>query len=114
MRRVTYRSSFAVLSATLLAFLAVAVVCAPAAQSGKSLGQQEVIELLEGGVQSSRVSSIIDDRGINFKLTDAIEQRVRDAGGADDVVAALRRASARRAESERPSTGGLIIKTTPG
>ena len=98
----------------LLAFLMVSAVRTSAAQSGKSLSQQEVIELLEGGVQSSRVSSIIDDRGINFRLTDAIEQRVRDAGGGDDVVASLRRASARREETERPRTGGLIIKTTPG
>jgi hypothetical protein len=114
MRRATYRSPFAVLSATLLAFLMVAAVRASAAQTGKSLSQQEVIELLEGGVQSARVSSIVDDRGINFRLTDNIEQRVRDAGGADDVVASLRRASQRRAETERPRTGGLIIKTTPG
>jgi hypothetical protein len=114
MRRATYRSSFAVLNATLLAFLMVAVVRAPAAQNGKSLTQQEVLQLLEGGVQSARVSSIIDDRGINFRLNDEIEQKVRDAGGADDVVAALRRASQRLAETERPRTGGLIIKTTPG
>jgi hypothetical protein len=114
MRRATYRFSFAVLNATLLAFLMVAAVRPSAGQSGKSLSQQEVIELLEGGVQSSRVSSIVDDRGINFRLTDAIEQRVRDAGGGDDVVASLRRASARREETERPRTGGLIIKTTPG
>ena len=114
MRRATYRCSYAVLSATLLAFLLVAAVRAPAAQSGKSLSQQEVIELLEGGVQSARVSTIIDDRGITFRLTDSIEQRVRDAGGGNDVGAALRRASQRRAEIERPRTGGLIIKSTPG
>ncbi|MGD1101115.1 MAG: PEGA domain-containing protein [Terriglobia bacterium] len=114
MRRATYRSSFAVLNATFLAFLMVAAVRAAAAQNGKPLSQQEVLELLEGGVPSARVSSIVDDRGINFRFTDEIEQKVRDAGGADDVVAALRRASQRRAETEQPRTGGLIIKTTPG
>jgi hypothetical protein len=56
----------------------------------------------------------VDDRGIAFDFTPEIEQKVRDAGGADDVVAALRRASQRRAESEQSRTGGLVIKATPG
>ncbi len=114
MQRPIYRSSFAALNATLLVLMTVAVVRAPAAQNGKTLSQQEVIELLEGGVQSARVASIIDDRGINFRFTDEIEQKVRDAGGSSDVVEALRRASQRREQTERPRTGGLIIKTTPG
>ena len=92
----------------------VTAVRTPAAQKGKPLNEQEVIELLEGGVPSSRVSEIVDDRGIDFDFTSEIEQKVRDAGGADDVVAALRRASQRHAESEQPRTGGLVIKTTPG
>jgi hypothetical protein len=114
MQRITHRSSFAVLCAGLLALLIVSAIRVPAAQNNKSLSQKEVLELLEGGVPSARVSSIIDERGIDFNFTGEVEQRVRNAGGDDDVVAALRRASQRRAESERPRTGGLIIKTTPG
>jgi hypothetical protein len=102
------------LSAAFLTFLMMAVVPAPAAQKGKPLNQQEVLELLEGGVASSRVSEIVDDRGIDFDFTPEIEQKVRDAGGGDDVVAALKRASQRHAESEQPRTGGLVVKTTPG
>jgi hypothetical protein len=114
MRRATYRALFAVLSAVFLAFLMTTVVRTPAAQKSKPLNEQEVLELLEGGVPSARVSEIVDDRGIDFDFTPEIEQRVRDAGGADDVAAALRRASQRRAQSEQPHTGGLVIKTTPG
>jgi hypothetical protein len=114
MRHATYRSTLIVLNAAFVAFLMVAVVRPTAAQNGKSLNQQEVIELLEGNVPSARVSSIVDERGIDFNFTPQIEQKVRDAGGADDVVAALRRASRRHAESVRPRTGGLVIKTTPG
>ena len=114
MQRATYRIPVALLSAAFLTFLMVAMVRASAAQKDKPLNQQEVLELLEGGVPSGRVSEIVEDRGIDFDFTPEIEQKVRDAGGADDVVAALRRASQRRAESERPRTGGLVIKTTPG
>jgi hypothetical protein len=114
MQRATHRTSLTVLSAAFLAFLMMPVARTSAAQTGKPLNEQEVLELLEGGVPSSRVSDIVDDRGIDFDFTPEIEEKVRDAGGADDAVAALRRASQRRAESEQPRTGGLVIKTTPG
>lgn len=114
MQRATHRIPLVLLSAAFLAFLMVAVVRTSAAQEAKPLNQQEVLELLGGGVPSARVSEIVEDRGIDFDFTPEIEQKVRDAGGADDVVAALRRASQRRAESERPRAAGLVIKTTPG
>jgi hypothetical protein len=85
-----------------------------AAQTGKPLSEQDVIELLEGGVASSRVAEIVNERGITFDFTAESEQRIRNAGGADDLVGALRRASRRRAESEQPRNGGLRLQTTPG
>ncbi len=47
-------------------------------------------------------------------MTGTIEQRVRNAGGDDGVIDSLRRAAQRRAETERPQTGGLVLKTSPG
>lgn len=114
MQRATYRALIAVLSTAFLASLILMAGRTPAAQNDKPLNEQEVIELLEGGVPSTRVSEIVDDRGVDFNFTPQIEQKVRDAGGADDVVAALKRASQRHAESEQPRTGGLVVKTTPG
>ncbi|MDR3677510.1 MAG: carboxypeptidase-like regulatory domain-containing protein [Acidobacteriota bacterium] len=113
MRRTTYPSPL-IIFATVLAFLLVMPAWTFSAQKGKPLNEQEVLELLEGGVPSGRVSEIVDDRGIDFEFTSAIEQKVRNAGGADDAVAALKRASQRYAESVRPRTGGLVVKTTPG
>lgn len=113
MRLATHRS-FAVLSVTSVALLLAAAVQTPAAQNAKGLNEQEVVQLLEGGVPSARVSSIIDERGIVFRVNSSFEQKVRDAGGGDDVIASLRRASQRYSESEAPRTGGLIIKSTPG
>jgi hypothetical protein len=114
MQRATHQSCLALLGAAFLALLMIGSVRTAAAQNDKALTEQEVIELLEGGVPSARVTSIVDERGINFQFTTEIEYKVRNAGGGDDVVAALRRASQRRAQPEQPRTGGLVIKTTPG
>ncbi len=114
MRHLNIRSSLALLSAATLALVLMAEVRATAAQNAKPLSEQEVIELLKGGVASPHVASIVDDRGIDFDFTEDIERSVRNAGGGSDVVSALRRASERRQEVERPRTGGLIIKTKPG
>ena len=114
MRRAIYHAPWTVLNAAFLALLLMTAVRTRAAQQPKPVSEHNVIELLKGGVTSSRVSEIVDQRGIDFDFTPQVEQRVRDAGGTDDVVEALRRASQRRAESQRPRTGELAIKATPG
>ncbi len=114
MQRATYRARLAAFSGVILAVLIVVGARTSAAQKVEPLSQQKVLELLKAKVPSSRVSAIVDDRGIDFDLTPEIEQRVRGAGGGDGVIEALRRASQRHAESEGPRTGGLVIKSTPG
>jgi hypothetical protein len=84
------------------------------AQRGKPLNEQEVLELLNGGVPSARVTEIVGDRGITFEFTSASEGRIRSAGGGEDLVAALRRLSRRSQEPEQPRGGSLRIQTTPG
>jgi hypothetical protein len=102
------------LSASILVFLMVTWGGTPAAKSAEPLNEQEVLELLAGGVPSARVATLVDQRGIVFTLTSEFEQTVRGAGGGEDVIAALRRASQRYAESLKPRTGGLVIKSKPG
>ncbi|MGO8788136.1 MAG: PEGA domain-containing protein [Terriglobia bacterium] len=114
MQTATYRVRLAAFSSVVLALLIVVGTPTSAAQKAEPLTEQKVFELLRAKVPSSRVSAIVDDRGIDFDLTADIEQRVRAAGGGDDLVAALRRASQHHAESEGPRTGGLVIKSTPG
>jgi hypothetical protein len=110
----THRSSGSLWFAILFALLLVSFPTVPRADGGKPLSQQEILELLQGGVSSSRVSSIVDDRGINFGSTDSFEQRVRSAGGSNEVIDSVRRASQKYEETSRPQTGGLVIKSTPG
>lgn len=72
-----------------------------------------VMNLLKGGLPDAQISRTIDDQGISFQLTKEIEQEVRRAGGTERLIAALQRASQRRAEGQSSGTGALIVKTTP-
>ena len=109
-----HRARRAVVRAAILLFLMVAWGRPITAQNVEPLNEQNVLELLTGGVPSVRVTTLVDQRGIVFILSPEIEQGVRKAGGGDDVVAALERASQRYAESQKSRTGGLVIKSTPG
>ena len=114
MQRVTYRARIAAFSVIILALLTAMLASTSAAQKDKPANQEEIIELLQAHVASAHVGEIVDERGIDFNFTPAIERKVRNAGGGDDVVAALNRASQRYAESQAPRTGELVVKTTPG
>jgi hypothetical protein len=114
MQHATHRATLIAISATLFAVLLTARVRISAADSAKPLTESDVLGLLQAGVPSARVSEIVDERGIDFNFTSDSEQRVRAAGGGDDAVEALRRASQRRAAADQPQIGALIVKTTPG
>jgi hypothetical protein len=100
-------------AATLGVLLLVSSPLMPRAE-GQPLNQQDILTLLHGGVPSGHVSSVIDDRGINFSSSPAFEDQVRGAGGSSSVIDSIRRASQRYEESSRPRTGGLVVKSTPG
>jgi len=114
MRRATYRVQLVIVGAAFLALLGLIAVRSAGAQQSKPLNEKEVVELLEGGVPSGRVTELVNERGIAFEFTAASEQRIRNAGGADELVTALRRASQHHAQSEQPRNGGLRIQSTPG
>ena len=114
MRRASYQVQLVRVGAAFLAFVGLLAVRNAVGQQSKPLNEKEVIELLEGGVPSGRVTEIVSERGIAFEFTAASEQRIRGAGGADELVAALRRASRHHTDSEQPRSGGLRIQSTPG
>ena len=114
MRRASYQVQLVRVGAAFLALVGLLAVRSAVGQQSKPLNEKEVIELLEGGVPSGRVTEIVNERGIAFEFTAASEQRIRGAGGADELVAALRRSSRHHTESEQPRNGGLRIQSTPG
>jgi tetratricopeptide (TPR) repeat protein len=60
--------------------------------SKKPMGQVEVVALLTGQTISHRVAQLVQRRGVDFKPTDEYLQEVRQAGGEDELVIALKNA----------------------
>lgn len=58
----------------------------------KPLNQAQIFALLAGGVPSHRVAMLVQERGIDFEPTADYLQTVRQTGGEDELVSALKRA----------------------
>jgi tetratricopeptide (TPR) repeat protein len=93
----------------LMLFSALAAVGqTPAAAPQPPLTHTQVVALLAGDVPSSRVTMLVQQRGINFTSTDAILDQVRKAGGDDDLVAALKAAKVTANASVPPPAPGHV------
>ena len=53
------------------------------------LTQDDVVQLLRGGVSPKRVATLVRQHGVDFSLTDAIEKEIRDFGADDALIATL-------------------------
>ena len=72
----------------------------------KPLTRAQILALLAGDVPSSRVTMLVQERGINFTSKDDFLDQVNKAGGEDDLVAALKSAKViKNAASSSPTTG---------
>lgn len=58
----------------------------------KPLNQAQIFALLAGGVPSHRVAMLVQERGVNFEPTADYVQMVRQTGGEDELVSALKSA----------------------
>ncbi len=63
-----------------------------AANPAKPLNQVQVLALLAGGVPAPRVVMLVTTRGIDFDVKDYYLQQVRQAGGDEGIIAALKNA----------------------
>ncbi|MGH9492500.1 MAG: PEGA domain-containing protein [Terriglobales bacterium] len=50
---------------------------------------QDIVDMLEGGVSPKRAATLVRQQGVDFTLTDAIERKLRAAGGDDDLLLAI-------------------------
>ena len=60
----------------------------------KALSKTEILDLLTNYVPSARVTELVKQRGVKFSPNDDDLRQIRDAGGGDDLVEALREAAA--------------------
>ena len=97
----------------ILVVLATMVAAWPmAAQKGKPLAVKDVMDLLNGGVPSSEIASVVAENGISFHMSDDLESQFRAAGATDELISALKKAS--QAGESAPATGTLMIQSQPG
>jgi hypothetical protein len=59
----------------------------------RALGREEIIALLQGAVPSARVADLVKERGIKFSPSEDDLNAIRTAGGADDLIEAIRQAA---------------------
>jgi len=81
----------AIIKIVLLVFIAALSAAAqtPNAAPPKPLTRAQILALLAGDVPSSRVTMLVQERGINFAPTVAFLEQVQKGGGEDDLVKAL-------------------------
>jgi hypothetical protein len=84
------------------------------AQQGKPLTESEVLALLEGGVSSGRVASLVEERSIDFEVTPQVETKLRGAGATNELMVTLRLASKLRKETASAKTATLKVVSKPG
>jgi len=83
---------------------------APARNRG--LSQAEIVQLMEGGVPTSRIADLVGERGISFVMAPAIASQLRAKGAPSELIEALNRARGQTVPAEpltptrRTSTGG--------
>ncbi len=53
---------------------------------------QDVVDMLRGEVSPKRVATLVQQRGVDFALSDAVEKQIRDAGGDSDLLVAIAKA----------------------
>jgi thiol-disulfide isomerase/thioredoxin len=80
--------------AVLLASLAV-LVAGFARGAEKPLDKEDVLLLLLGGASSEKMITLIQQRGISFRMDPDLAKKFHDAGASDEVIEALQRAGAK-------------------
>jgi hypothetical protein len=111
--------------ALLLALIAALAFVPPignAQKSVKKLTEQDVIDLLTGDVSSADVAAEAQKSGISFQVTTAVANRIRAAGGTEDLIRVLRTLAPHTTGTpvSTPHTGPgaspptLLIESNPG
>jgi hypothetical protein len=101
-------------AASLCFILALAAVSAQ--ETRKPLNQNEIVNLLENGVPSSRVQDIARERGISFPWSAEAERQIRIAGASDELLKALQEIAPQPPPPApvEPADATLLLEVNPG
>jgi hypothetical protein len=50
------------------------------------LSENDIVELLQGGVSAKRATELVKEKGVDFALDSANEARLRKAGATDELL----------------------------
>jgi hypothetical protein len=87
-------------------FLIFATLLAAVPQAKKRLTAENVMELLSGGVDPSRVTFLVLDRGVDFELNPKLEKAFQDAGADQVLMAAFRKSGPSAPSTPSPAPTG--------
>jgi hypothetical protein len=69
-----------------------------AVPAGPPLTKTEVVTTLQGGAPPARVEQMVEARGVNFRVTPAVANEIKQAGGDNSLVGAITAAYTTRAK----------------
>lgn len=80
----------------------------------KKLTEQDVIELLTGDASIPDVIAVARKSGISFQVTSAVANRIRGAGGSEELIRVLRSLAPHAPVVPGAAAPTLMIQSTPG
>jgi formylglycine-generating enzyme required for sulfatase activity len=83
------------------------------AQQGKSLSVADIEELLKSGVTPKRVAQLVSERGVNFAMSGAINERLKNAGADVNVLVEVGKAADKYVSTEPTPEQGKAEPTQP-
>ena len=106
----------------LLLALAVSIACLPsvarAQKAHAKLTVQDIVNLLTNDTENDDVAAAAQAEGISFQVTPAVEQRIRGAGGNDNLIGVLKSIQPHGSSPEPvPSSASppaLMVESRPG
>jgi formylglycine-generating enzyme required for sulfatase activity len=83
------------------------------AQQGKSLSVADIEELLKSGVTPKRVAQLASERGVNFAMSGAINERLKNAGADVNVLVEVGKAADKYVSTKPTPEQGKAEPTQP-
>ena len=85
-----------------------------ATKSARALSEQEVANLLEGGVSSRRVIELVEERGVAFAVNSASVSRLKAKGATNALIGALQQAEDRSGGGAMPPRSSSVERRSAG